>query len=274
MLSLFLGLLVGLSLGLTGAGGSILAVPLLVLLLGMSVDVAMGLSLLTVATSALFGVVLNFRSGNIVLIPALILAMSGSLLAPLGRLISDLIAEPYLIAGFVVVALIVAIRMWQSVAMFPERAGVLRGSASSGFEQEALCSMSRTGLFELRFPCLIGLSVGGAFIGFVSGLFGVGGGFLIVPLLLRLSLMSYQKAVATSLLVIVFVSSSGFLSFINMKFDLNWILIATLVLGSLFGMFFGFSVAQYLNKSILQRTFSILIVAMSLLMLINKFIFN
>jgi uncharacterized membrane protein YfcA len=70
--------------------------------------------------------------------------------------------------------------------------------------------------FELRPRCVSGLLVGGATVGLLSGLFGVGGGFLIVPLLLALSPISMAQAVSTSLIIIAVISGSSFISHLTM----------------------------------------------------------
>lgn len=265
---LAVGIIIGLALGLTGAGGSILAVPLLILLLGFDPATAMGISLVAVAASAAFGIALNLRAGNIVWTPAIILAITGSLTAPFGRLFSTYLPETLLSIGFSLLALIVAARMWRASYKRPEHATVVRASKIRDQEpKELLCKLSPTERFELKLPCIMGLAGGGALVGVLSGLFGVGGGFLIVPLLLALSIIRIQRAVATSLVIILFVSSSGFISFLQMNAEFDLLQVSWLIVGSLLGMLLGFMLAKRLAPVMLQRTFAIGILIITATML-------
>lgn len=257
---LIIGAAVGLVLGLTGAGGSLFAVPLLMLGLGLATGEATGLALGAVAVSALWGVVSRLPRGDIVWLPALVLSISGALLAPAGRLLAVQLPDQVLMGGFVVLVLWVAARMWRQAQREPAAASVTRASAGAKvFEAEQpLCRFSPSGRLEMRPSCLMGILLGGAITGLLSGLFGVGGGFVIVPLLVLLTGLSMGAAVATSLAVIAVVSTSGFASYLWLGESMNYGLLAWLSGGGVLGMIAGSLLALRLAGPRLQRLFVIM----------------
>ena len=125
---LLIGIVIGLLLGLTGAGGSVFAVPLLILLGDVSIHQAVTLSLAAVATITLYGSVRNFGNQTILWKPAALLAGSGMLGAPLGQLFASILSEVLLVAGFSLLAVIIAIRMWLTATTMPEASKVVRSS--------------------------------------------------------------------------------------------------------------------------------------------------
>lgn len=265
-MGLLVGLLIGLVLGLTGAGGSVFAVPLLILLMGLSMPTAVDLALGAVAVSAFYGSIRNGSQRLVLWWPAILLASGGVLFAPLGKWLGNQVPELWLLLGFNVLALIIAIRMWRSARSNPADARVLRASAGFDAEEPAnLCRFSSTGQFELRLPCITGLLFGGIMVGLLSGLFGVGGGFLIVPLLLALSHVGMARAVATSLVIITLISGSGFVSHLwlsPVSVDLE--LLAWLAAGGIAGMVLGQMVGHKVGGAKLQQMFAFSLIAVSL----------
>ena len=173
------GMVIGLVLGLTGAGGSIFAMPLLTLLLGLSVHDAVGLALGSVAVSSLVGALRCWHGGGILWLPVTILGAAGAVSAPIGNMLGSKTSPSILAAGFTVLAFVVAIRMWQQAKAAPEQSHILRASpiASPGFIAPT-CRLSQTGQFELKPRCVSALLFGGVVVGLVGGFFVVGGGFL------------------------------------------------------------------------------------------------
>lgn len=261
---LLIGLIIGLVLGLTGAGGSVFAVPLLMLLGGASMGDAVGISLGAVAASTLYGSFRNWRGKNILWAPGVILAGTGALIAPLGKWLGMQIPELWLLTGFNLLAIIIAARMWISATRTPERATVVR---AGNFRLEPspglLCNLSKTGQFELRPRCVSGLVIGGIVVGLLSGLFGVGGGFLIVPLLLALSAISMAQAVSTSLIIIAAVSGSGFISHLAMNQHSDWPALGLVVVGGVLGMMLGQAISHKIANARLQKIFAISLLAVS-----------
>lgn len=265
-MGLLVGLLIGLVLGLTGAGGSVFAVPLLILLVGMPMTDAVGLALGAVAVSALYGSIRNGSQRLVLWWPAILLAAGGALFAPLGKWLGNQLPEFWLLLGFNVLALIIATRMWLGARRNPANARILRANAGFGAEAPTdLCRLSPKGQFELRPPCIGGLLIGGVAVGLLSGLFGVGGGFLIVPLLLVLSQVGMAQAVATSLVIISLISASGFVSHILLSsagVDLN--LLIWLAVGGIAGMVLGQLVSRKIDGARLQQLFAFSLIAVSL----------
>lgn len=264
---LFIGLLIGLILGLTGAGGSVFAVPLLLLLGGMSMADATGISLGAVAVTTIYASLRNTFSRNtpsVLWKPGLILALSGALTAPLGKWLGMQINEQWLIGSFSLLAAIIALRMWINVQKNPAFARVVRaGNFANTPSPDHLCNLNPTGQFELRPRCVSGLLVGGLVVGILSGLFGVGGGFLIVPLLLALSAVSMAQAVSTSLLIIALISSSGFISHLLLSETQHWQWLILVTAGGVIGMIIGQVISHKIANVLLQKLFamSLLVVA-------------
>lgn len=268
---LAIGLIIGLVLGLTGAGGSVFAVPLLLLSGSLALNDAIGLSLATVAVSAAFGWLQSHHSQQILWTPVLLLSLTGILLAPVGQWLGLQIADHWLMLGFALLAAVIGLHMLRSAINHPTDSRYVRASTDGNDEPPSgpLCRFSESGRFEMRPRCMGGLLSGGAAIGLLSGLFGVGGGFLIVPLLLKLSLISMRQAVVTSLVVITLVTSSGFISYLFLRDNLAlpFDLLIMLIAGGLAGMLLGRLLSQRLADARLQQCFAIALWATALWML-------
>lgn len=270
---LLTGILIGLVLGLTGAGGSVFAVPLLIMLTGMTVHQAVGLSLGAVAVTAMFGCLRGKTRKTILRVPALLLAVSGITLVPAGQWLGNQIEADVLTIGFAVLAISIAIQMWRMASRNPETASITRASdLAAENSQGLLCKLSPTGQFQMRPRCMSGLLLGGAVVGVFSGIFGVGGGFLIVPLLLFLSQVSYRQAVGTSLFVITLISGIGFISFLLMSESAQHLpisLMAWLMVGGVIGMVIGQLLTDKIANARLQKLFAIAVVVIVSLMVLS-----
>lgn len=265
-MTLLIGLIIGLVLGLTGAGGSLVAVPLLSVFLHQDHAQASGLALGAVAASSAWGAIAHIRKRQVLWIPALLFGVSGMLLAPVGRWLA-MLADPLMLKiAFVVLSLAIASRMlWQSWHQ-PELSGLVRASVGDETPTALLCRFSETLRFDWRPRCMVGLVTGGVLTGLLSGLFGVGGGFLIIPFLTQLNSASMRQAVATSLLIIAAISASGF-AMDALTGSLNMSLLPALAAGSIGGMIVGILLAQRVAGKRLQQIFALAIVAMSVLSL-------
>lgn len=266
---LIIGIVIGLLLGLTGAGGSVFAVPLLIMLGGVSIHQAVTLSLAAVAAVTLYGSARNFSNQTILWKPAALLAVSGMLGAPLGQMLAIRLSETVLVTGFSLLAVIIAIRMWVSATTMPEASKVVRSShLSLQNATGVLCKFSPTGEFQLRPRCMSGLLLGGLVVGLLSGLFGVGGGFLIIPLLLLVSQVSMIQAVSTSLIVIAVISSTGFISHLTLTFgEINYLpfeSLAWLIAGGVAGMYAGQLISHKIANALLQKIFAIALLIMAI----------
>ena len=201
--SIAFGSAIGLILGLTGAGGGILAVPALVLGIGLSMTQAMPVALMAVGAAALLGALDGLRKGLVRYKAAFLMAALGAIVSPLGMWIAHRTSTRLLMMMFSVVMLIVAIRMIQQAR------AAANGPESTPDRHKHCMINPATG--RLRWTCKSSSTL--AAIGSVSGLFtgmlGVGGGFLIVPAFKQFSNISMQGIVATSLMVIALISASS-----------------------------------------------------------------
>jgi len=248
----FLGSLVGLSLGLTGGGGSIFAVPLLVYGLNQSFREAVALSLAIVGTTSLYGAFLQARRGVVLWRAGAVLGLGGILTAPLGAYIGKLLPDRLSIFLFAGLMFFIGVKM-------------VRGKTQQTTSSLS-CAGTRFGEIAFSWPCTIKLTVAGALTGILSGIFGVGGGFLIVPALLMVGGVSVDSAMATSLVSITLVSMSGFLS--NL-FTLRISSASTgiwFLVGALAGMTIGVSLKARLPAQVLRRIFGFMIIATALVL--------
>ncbi|HSC67935.1 MAG TPA: sulfite exporter TauE/SafE family protein, partial [Cellvibrio sp.] len=229
---------------------------------------AVGVSLGAVAASTLYGSLRNLvqkQSAPLLWKPGAILAGAGALTAPLGKWLGLQISELWLVSGFSVLAIVIALRMWLSASKNPDSASVVRaGNFAQTPAPGLLCTLSANGQFELRLRCVSGLLMGGLLVGLLSGLLGVGGGFLIVPLLLALSAVSMMQAVSTSLFIIALISSSGFMSHLAMSGNDDWTLLGLVAAGGVIGMLLGQAISHKIANALLQKIFaaSLLVVCM------------
>lgn len=203
--------LIGLSLGLTGAGGSIITLPVLVYLAGVPPGEAVGLSLFVVGATAAVAAVQRWRAGDFHPRAALMFAISGMAGAWVGARFTRMVPPEMLMAGFAILMLAVASRMLLS-----------RQDES---KMEAECRPGR---------CL----AAGSGVGVLTGFLGVGGGFLLMPALMKFARLPLRTATGTSLAVIAFNAASGFAAHYReqaMDWQLALVFSALAVSGSLAG---------------------------------------
>jgi uncharacterized membrane protein YfcA len=247
-LGLASGSLVGFSLGLVGGGGSILAVPLLVYLVGVTnPHVAIGTSAVAVAASAATNLWAHAASGNVKWRCASVFAGAGVIGAYLGSSLGKMIEGQHLLALFAVLMMVVGALM-------------LRGRSGEG--------VPSVRLNRENFPRLVGL---GFAAGGLSGFFGIGGGFLIVPALILATGMPILYAVGSSL---VAVTAFGLTTAANYTFSgfVDWRLAPAFILGGILGSLFGTRSAKMLasRKGALDTIFATLIFAVAIYMLVHS----
>jgi uncharacterized membrane protein YfcA len=266
--SVLLGAVVGLSLGLTGGGGAVLAVPLLVYVLGVRPIDAVGVSLATVGATALVGAALGARRGLVEPRTGLVFAAAGILTAPLGAWLARQIPPSVLLAAFGALMLVIAARMWTKAAAPNETLRLDQLDARRG----PACRRDARG--ELRFTsrCALLLAVVGLCTGVLTGLFGVGGGFIIVPALVAFTGIDIHRGVTTSLLIVALVSASGLAAHIFGGGYLPADVALRFTAGSLAGLAIGAWLVARMNRVALQRVFALVIVAIGLLVVAKSFL--
>jgi uncharacterized membrane protein YfcA len=258
-LSLVFGAVVGLSLGLTGGGGAIFAVPLLVYGLGLPPREAIGISLAAVGTTALAGFITRLRASQVDVRTGVIFAIAGMSGAPLGAWIAGYLPEPLLLVLFAGLMIVVAVRLW----MQSTRSATAPGSNNCDPAGVSTCQRDSGGALILNSRCAVLLLVVGVATGILTGLFGVGGGFVIVPALVLFSGMPIHRAVGTSLMVIAFVSVSGIASHLIAGRPIEPGTTALFVTGGVGGLLAGQALGRRLSGPILQRVFVVAILAVA-----------
>ena len=224
---------IGLSLGLTGAGGSILTLPVLVYLAGIPPREAVGLSLLIVGTAALIGAWQRARAGEVHFKAAGMFVLSGMVGAVLGARLTHLLSPSALMITFAILMVVVAVRM-----LLPRKAGL---------EPAPECRPWR---------CLLA----GAGVGVLTGFLGVGGGFLLMPALAKFARLPLRVATGTSLAVIACNSAAGFASHLG-ETPTPWKLAAVFSIIAAAGVLAGGLVASRLPEKTLRRAFAVLVLA-------------
>ena len=273
ILSLLFGLIVGFALGLTGGGGSVFAVPLLVYGLGVPAHEAVVVSLAAVGATAFGGGLARWRDGQAEYRIAVIFGLSGIVGAPLGAWLNPKLPETALLASFALLMLAVALRMWRQATRRPEETRIVRAGADPGDDSAGpACRYDPSGQLQFTSRCAVRLALTGSATGLLSGLFGVGGGFLIVPALVLVASLPMRRAVATSLWVIAIISMIGLLSHLAAGHRLDVGIAAGFVLGGLGGMALGIAVGRRIAGPVLQKLFAGMIVAVAGFMLVRLII--
>ena len=245
VLGLASGMLVGFSLGLVGGGGSILAVPLMVYVVGVvEPHVAIGTSAIAVAANAAINLSNHARGGTVIWSCALIFAAAGMAGAFGGSILGKMVDGQKLLALFALVMIVIALLM--------------------------LKTRSRIGLPDVKvsmsnMPAIVSL---GLTTGTVSGFFGIGGGFLIVPALMLATGMPIMNAVSSSL---VAVTAFGLTTAASYAWSglVSWALAGLFVAGGIAGGLAGTHSARHLaeRRGALNIVFAVVIIAVALYML-------
>ena len=245
LLGLASGMLVGFSLGLVGGGGSILAVPLMVYVVGVpEPHVAIGTSAIAVAANAAINLSNHARGGTVVWSCALMFAAAGIFGAFCGSILGKMLDGQKLLALFALVMLVIALLMLKTRA---------RVGAS-----DVKMDMS-------NLPAIVGL---GLATGSLSGFFGIGGGFLIVPALMLATGMSIMNAVSSSLVAVTAFGMTTALSYAWSGL-VSWGLALLFIAGGVAGGLAGTRSARHLSerRGALNIVFAAVIIAVAIYML-------
>lgn len=263
MLTIIIGLAVGLALGLTGAGGSSFAIPLLIVLLHVPPLEAITISLLAVTIMGAVGAVSSARAQLIEYRAGLIFAVGGFVGAPLGIRFAGHLPEEWLLYSLALLLLVIAALMWRRAGSVAMRE--LAVAEAGG----ALCKLAGDTHLRLGTPCAAVLCLCGSGIGVLSGLFGVGGGFAIVPVLMMITQMSVYRAVATSMFVITLVASVALLSALLSGRYLPISTAALFIAGGVVGTLLGRQLSKRIGGPALQRVFAVVLLATGALLFVH-----
>ena len=256
MTAVILGLAVGIVMGLTGTGGGILAVPLLILGLHLSVPEAAPIGLLAAGLAAGVGAALGLRQGIVRYKAAALMASTGMLMAPMGLWLSRQLNVQLLSAIFAALLFVLAFKAFnQAKSQQLEHAN---------FSNELPCVQDNIkGRFIWSIRCARALSLFGAIAGFLSGLLGVGGGFILVPALTRFTTLSTHAVITTSLAVIALIAFSGVASSI-VAGTVQWHYAIPFTLGAMSGMLVGRAFSGRLKSHQLEKVFAWIVMAVAI----------
>lgn len=237
-----LGFGIGLSLGLLGGGGSILTVPALVYLVGQTPQAAVTASLAIVGANSAIGALFHRTHGTLNWRVALLFGGVGMASAYLAAGLSRGFSPTLLMVAFALLMIAVG-----GLMIFRKQPEPEAGSE----------------------PSLSKILLGGAGVGLLTGVLGVGGGFLIVPALVMLVGLPMRQAVGTSLVVIAMNSLAGFLGHAGgAAVDMN--LILTFVIAGIAGTFLGSRLAQRLQPHRLRRAFALFVIVLAVFLLADN----
>jgi uncharacterized membrane protein YfcA len=240
-MTIALAVVIGVSLGLLGGGGSILAVPLLVYVAGLPATEAIAMSLLVVGITSGVGLIPHARAGRVRWRSGLLFGAAAMAGAYAGGRLAAVIPATVLLTGFALMMFGTAVMMIRGRRDTPDRPVPAERSAAR-------------------------IAPYGAAVGLVAGLVGAGGGFLIVPALVLLGGLAMPAAIGTSLLVIALQSLAGFAGHLSTT-TVHWGLTAAVTAAAVCGGLLGARVVDRIRPDRLRRWFGWLVIAMATLVL-------
>lgn len=254
VLGLILAVVVGITLGLVGSGGSILTVPIFVYIFGVDPVLATAYSLFAIGTTSVIGGVKGFKNKDV--------DMDKLLKFGIPSMISVFVTRKY------VVPLIPdEFHFWNYVFTQEE---VLMVSFAILMLFAGYAMLHELTIPKNNFP-LVSVILKGIFVGSVTGIVGAGGGFLIIPALTNFFRLSMKKAVATSLVLIAINSTIGLLGDWRRIGEFDWNLLLVYTLLTIVGIFIGFYLCRKIDGTKLKRIFSIVIIAVAVFVLLTEF---
>ena len=253
---------IGISLGLIGGGGSILAVPILVYVMGIDSKVAIAMSLVIVGTVSLIGVIPHWLQGNVNLQTAFVFTPAAMVGAYLGARLASLpfITDTFQLICFgvvMIVASILTIRNSGDTTRLSSK--FLSEIADKPYKQRQ----------QKHLPKLLSVPTEGLGVGILTGFVGVGGGFLIIPALVLLGGIPMKEAIGTSLLIIAFKSAAGFIGYLN-QVDIDLILMISFTAMASLGAIYGAYLTRLIDSKNLQKAFGYFVLAVAIFVLIKR----
>lgn len=256
-----LAIIVGISLGLIGSGGSILSIPILVYVMGVNPVLATAYSLFIVGSSALFGGIQKVKR-NLVDFNKVFLFGAPSIMAVFltRKIIIPNIPEIIFSTSLFTLHKSVLIMVVFSMVMLFASIRMIKTTIKNEPDNE----IRNQKTFQLIFQ--------GVLIGFVSGFVGAGGGFLIIPALLFLTKIPMKKAIGTSLIIVAFQSLIGFLGDIRPEQHLDWKLLIIFTSCSIIGIIIGNNLSKKIEGEKLKKGFGWFVLCMAIYILTKELI--
>lgn len=249
--------LIGLSLGLIGGGGSILTVPVLVYLFSEDAVVATGYSLFIVGGTSLFGSYSYFKKGLVSVKTAVVFGIPSIIAVFMTRAyIVPSIPEDVIYFGDFVLTKSVFLMSLFAVLMIAASYSMIRGRAEVEDAHEQV----------FNYPLIL---IEGTVVGVLTGLVGAGGGFLIIPALVILSKLPMKMAVGTSLTIIAAKSLLGFLGEIGHS-DIDWLFLFSITVFAIAGIFIGSALSNKIDGAKLKPAFGWFVLVMGMYILVKE----
>ncbi len=266
ILGYFASLIIGLSLGLIGGGGSILTVPVLVYLFGVNPVLATAYSLFIVGASSLVGAFPKYIQGLVNLKTAIIFGIPSivSVFATRKFIVPLIPNEVFSLGDFIVTKSILMMVLFAMLMVAASISMIRNKSEECEKDGKAL---EETQVFN--YPMIL---LEGAIVGILTGLVGAGGGFLIIPALVMLSKLSMKQAIGTSLLIIAAKSLIGFTGDLGHQI-IDWKLLLTVTGLAIVGIFFGDIVSEKIDGNKLKVGFGWFVLIMGVFILVQQVAF-
>jgi uncharacterized membrane protein YfcA len=241
--------LIGLSLGLMGGGGSILTVPIFVYVLAYEPKLAIAMSLPVVGVASLVGAIGHWRSGNVDLKMAALFGVIAMGAAYVGARLASFLT------GAIQLSLLAVVMLAAAISMFMNARRTTPESTADRPDPKAAS-------LRLLIPVAI-------CVGLVTGIVGIGGGFLIVPALVLLGRIAMKQAVGTSLLVIAMNCASGLVGYLG-RVEIPWRFVAGFTLIAVLGIIAGTYLVRFVSQRALKQAFSVFLIVMGTLILVQN----
>jgi hypothetical protein len=262
-LALILAVLVGISLGLIGSGGSVLTLPIMVYLLGVSPVLATSYSLCVVGVSALIGAFQYYRKGWSDLKMAAVFGVPSIISVYLTRayLLPALPENLFALGSFTMTKSLFLMLLF-SLLMLIASVSMIRSGRTRVVNNDSDNSAKLSYLFVL---------FEGSVVGVLTGLVGAGGGFLIIPALVLMSGMPMKKAIGTSLLIIAAKSMVGFAGDLQSDMPIDFIFLAQFTGSTVFGILIGIYLSEKIAADKLKAAFGWFVLAFAIFIVFKEF---
>jgi uncharacterized membrane protein YfcA len=252
--------IVGISLGLIGSGGSILTVPILVYIMGVDPVISTAYSLFIVGSTALVGGIQNALQKKVDFKTVLIFGIPSIAAVYITRLwLVPLIPAQVMTIGDFVVTKPIAIMLLFAIVMIMASISMIRTGKKQDDDQSKE--------LDYNYPLIL---LEGAGVGILTGLVGAGGGFLIIPALVLLAKMPMKLAVGTSLFIIAAKSLIGFIGDLQGDEVIEWPLLAGFTLAAVAGIYIGNYLTKYVSGAKLKTSFGWFVLIMGIYIIIKE----
>jgi uncharacterized membrane protein YfcA len=266
LLGLFLSALVGVSLGLLGGGGSILTVPLLHYVFGLSAPLATSTSLAVVGVTAALGAWTFARRKQV--------AFREGLLFALPSFVSVTLVRRFIVPKLPAEFEVLGISFSRDASLLVAFALVMLAAGVAMLRKKASVPPQDNGPMKFEAVRVLRVALLGVFVGILTGFLGAGGGFLIVPALALLVRLDMKRAVGTSLLIISANSLTGFAADLVAGTPVPWTLLGSVMAAAAFGMALGTQASKRVPAERLKPAFGVFILVMSALILTKELLLS